>query len=94
MLFRSADPEYLGRVFGVMGMIGSGVMPLAMLLFGPLADVISIEWLLIVTGVLQVVLALGLSRNKSLVRAGEQLAPPAAPDLAGGCAAGQPECTD
>lgn len=46
-------------------------MPLAMLAFGPLADMIRIEWLLIGSGLLLAVLALGLTMNKSLIQAGE-----------------------
>ena len=70
MLQEKVETDYLGRVFGVMGMISSGVMPLAMLAFGPLADIIRIEWLLIVTGLLLAVLAGGLTLNKTLLRAG------------------------
>jgi len=41
--------HFLGRVFGVLGMISSSMMPLGMLVFGPIADGIRIEWLLIGT---------------------------------------------
>lgn len=41
-----SDPEYLGRVFGLVGVVMSLAMPLGMVLFGPLADVVSIESLL------------------------------------------------
>lgn len=71
LLQEKVDSNYLGRVFGVMGMIASGVMPVAMLAFGPLADAVSIEWLLVGTGVLLAVLALLLTRNKALTLAGE-----------------------
>jgi DHA3 family macrolide efflux protein-like MFS transporter len=71
LLQKKVDPDYLGRVFGVMGMIASGVMPTAMFIFGPLADQIRIEWLLIGSGVLLTLLASGLVSNKILVQAGE-----------------------
>lgn len=71
LLQEKVDSSYLGRVFGVMGMIASGVMPVAMLAFGPLADAVSIEWLLVVTGVMLAILALLLTRNKALLLAGE-----------------------
>ena len=58
-----------------MGMIASGVMPIAMLAFGPLADAVSIEWLLVGTGVMLAVLALLLTRNKALSLAGEPVQP-------------------
>ncbi len=65
------DSAFLGRVFGVLSMIFSVMMPLGMLLFGPLADIIAIEWLLIVTGALVFVLGFFLIGNKVLVAAGE-----------------------
>lgn len=71
MLQEKVEPDYQGRVFGVMGMIASGVMPSAMFIFGPLADRIRIEWLFIGSGVLLTILAGGLAMNKVLVQAGE-----------------------
>ena len=58
-------------------MISSSMMPIGMLIFGPLADVIAIEWLLILTGVLMLVLVILLAKNKSLLAAGEPKAPSA-----------------
>lgn len=43
-------PSYLGRVFSVLTMGNGAMMPLGMLLFGPLSDYLSIELLLIITG--------------------------------------------
>jgi DHA3 family macrolide efflux protein-like MFS transporter len=63
--------DYLGRVFGVMGMIGSSVMPMAMLLFGPIADAVEIEWLLIATGVMLLALSFMLIGSRNLVEAGK-----------------------
>ena len=71
LLQEKVESGYLGRVFGVMGMIGSGVMPVAMLAFGPLADAVSIEWLLIGSGLMLAILALILGKNKALLLAGE-----------------------
>ena len=45
-------PDMMGRVFSILQIIMSGAMPAAMLVFGPLADVISVECLLLITGVL------------------------------------------
>ncbi|PZN11053.1 MAG: MFS transporter [Bacillota bacterium] len=64
------DENYLGRVFGVFGMISTSMMPVGMLLFGPIADVVKIEWLLVGTGVLTLVLTLFLARNRVLLEAG------------------------
>ncbi len=51
------DAAYMGRVFSVFGMLGSVFSPLGMLVFGPLSDIINLNMVLIVSGV--VVAALG-----------------------------------
>jgi len=63
--------DYLGRVFGILGMISSIMMPLGMLVFGPLADMVIIEWLLIGTGLLLCIQGLFLLGNKPLLEAGK-----------------------
>nr|WP_036718530.1 MFS transporter [Paenibacillus sp. JCM 10914] len=73
LLQEKVDPNYLGRIFGVFGMISTSMMPLGMLIFGPLADVVQIEWLLIGTGVFMFILAIIFYRNKRLVEAGMPL---------------------
>jgi DHA3 family macrolide efflux protein-like MFS transporter len=42
-----------------------------MIFFGPVADIVPIEWLLIGSGLLIFALGLLISRNKSLVEAGQ-----------------------
>ena len=69
LLQEKVEEDYLGRVFGVMGMITTSMMPLGMLIFGPIADYIEIEWMLIGTGILLVVLAIMYGRNKTLLEA-------------------------
>lgn len=71
MLQQKVNPDYLGRVLSVMTMISSSLMPLGMLLFGPLADVIAIEWLLIATGIAMFVLSVLFLSNKPLLEAGQ-----------------------
>jgi len=68
------EGDYLGRVFGVMGMIATSMMPLGMLVFGPISDLVKIEWLLIGTGFLLIVQGLLLLRNKVLIAAGKPAA--------------------
>lgn len=46
------EPSIMGRVFSIVQIIASSSVPVAILLFGPLADVIPVEWILIVTGAL------------------------------------------
>ena len=47
-----SEPEMLGRVFSILQIISAGAMPVAILLFGPLADVVSVEVILQVSGLL------------------------------------------
>jgi DHA3 family macrolide efflux protein-like MFS transporter len=71
LLQEKIEEDYLGRVFGVMGMISTSMMPIGMLIFGPLADVIKIEWLLIGTGAFIMCLSLLLVKNHVLIEAGK-----------------------
>ncbi|MHB1394015.1 MAG: MFS transporter [Clostridia bacterium] len=71
LLQEKVEADFLGRVFGVMGMISSSMMPLGMLVFGPIADVIKIEWLLIGTGFLLFIQSFFLIGSKDLVEAGK-----------------------
>lgn len=71
LLQQKVEEAFLGRVFGVMGMIASSMMPLGMLVFGPVADFIKIEWLLIGTGLLLLIQGLFMLGNKVLIEAGK-----------------------
>lgn len=70
LIQEKVEESYLGRIFGVFGMISTSMMPIGMLIFGPIADVIKIEWLLIGTGIFVLILAVLLSRNKVMLEAG------------------------
>ena len=70
LIQQKVEPDFLGRVFGVLTTISSSVMPLAMLVYGPVADVVKIEWLLIVTGLLMLVQSFMMLRSKVLTEAG------------------------
>ncbi|MGN1074262.1 MAG: MFS transporter, partial [Eubacteriales bacterium] len=51
LIQETADTAMQGRVFGLMGALYSGFLPLGMLAFGPLADLFPLQWLMIGTGV-------------------------------------------
>lgn len=55
LLQETVEPERQGRVFGFVGIVMAVAMPLGMVVFGPLADVIRIELLLIAAGVVTIV---------------------------------------
>ncbi len=71
LLQTKIPPELMGRVFSVMMIINGLAMPLGMALFGPLGDVVRIEWLLIVTGILLIAGGFALYGRKELMKAGE-----------------------
>ena len=66
------EADYLGRVFSILTMISTSIMPLGMLLFGPLAEGVKIEWMLLATGALMAGLGLAALANRRLVEAGHR----------------------
>jgi len=60
----------MGRIFSVLAMINGLAMPVGIAVFGPLGDVVKIEILLIITGVLLVVSGFVLWQRKELMQAG------------------------
>lgn len=73
LLQQKVAEDFLGRVFGVFGMISSVMLPLGMLVFGPAADFIKIEWLLMGTGLLLLVQGLFILGNKVLLKEGKPI---------------------
>lgn len=71
LLQEKVQEDFLGRVFGVLTMISSSMMPLGMLIFGPVSDIIKIEWLLVGTGILMFVQSFFLISSKILIENGE-----------------------
>jgi len=84
LLQETVEPAYLGRSFGVLGMISSLAWPAGMIIFGPLADTMPIEWLLIGTGAGIFAMGFSLLASKTLVRAGH------APAVAGAASEAAP----
>lgn len=67
LLQSNADPAYMGRVFSLLQFVSQGVMPVALLCFGPLGDRMPIQYIVIICGIL---LALwGLWFNRAAHRA-------------------------
>jgi DHA3 family macrolide efflux protein-like MFS transporter len=71
LLQQKIEGDYLGRIFGVFTMISSAAMPLGMLVFGPVADIVQIEWLLIGTGILLFAESFFLLGSRELIEAGK-----------------------
>lgn len=67
LIQENVEETMLGRVFSIVQIIAAGAMPLAMLLFGPLADLVPIEGILVVTGALLAGLGVVFSKYKMMV---------------------------
>ena len=55
LLQQTVETEMQGRMFGLLGIVVALAMPLGMAVFGPLADVVTVEALLVAGGALTVV---------------------------------------
>ncbi len=70
ILQEQVDPAYMGRVTSIATMINSVAMPIGIALFGPLADLIEIEWLMIISGGLMLVFGFLYFINQPMMKAG------------------------
>lgn len=77
ILQEHVETDYLGRVYSVLAMIQTSVMPLAMLAFGPLGDLVKIEWLLLATGASMILAGLYALRSRGLMETGMEKPRPA-----------------
>jgi DHA3 family macrolide efflux protein-like MFS transporter len=68
LLQEMVSQDMQGRVFGVQQLIFNTIMPFGMLVFGPVADFITIEILLVLTGVLMAIPGLWIFFNRQLPR--------------------------
>ncbi len=57
LIQETVEEDMLGRVFSIVQIIITASMPLGMLLFGPLGDMVPIEWLLIASGSILVLIS-------------------------------------
>ena len=85
LLQETVEPDRQGRVFGFVGIVTALAMPLGMAIFGPMADVMPVEALLVAAGILTFVvmgLALVLPAGRRALSAAHQVSSsrsPAAP---------------
>ncbi len=57
-----------GRIFGLMSSMYAGFLPLGMAVFGPLADIMPLQWLMVASGLGLLGCALFVSRSKQMHR--------------------------
>jgi DHA3 family macrolide efflux protein-like MFS transporter len=70
LLQEKVAPEFLGRVMSVFTMIASLAMPVGIMFFGPLADVVDLNHIIIATGTAIVILGVFYLSNRTLRKAG------------------------
>ena len=57
LLQEKSEPAMHGRVFGLFSTMYAGFLPLGMLLFGPLADLVPLQWLMAGSGAALIAIA-------------------------------------
>lgn len=70
MLQEKVQIEMQGRIFSLLNAIFSGLMPLGMILFGVLADIVSINYLIIPAGAILLLIGIGIPMFKSFYKEG------------------------
>ena len=72
LIQEKVDPAYIGRVFSVFSLINTVSMPLGMIVFGPLADVINVSHIILVAGIMMGIIAIVPLFNKRLLKEGKK----------------------
>lgn len=57
MLQEKTDTSMQGRVFGLLGTMYAGFLPIGMAMFGPLADILPLQWIMVGSGIALIVIA-------------------------------------
>lgn len=68
MIQENANSPMQGRVFGLMGAMYSGFLPVGMAVFGPLADTFPLQWIMVGTGIVLAAVAIYLTMGRALFR--------------------------
>lgn len=66
ILQETVEADMYGRVFSLVNIIASGIMPLSMIAFGPLSDVVSIEMILMITSVIFMIIPILFFFDKTI----------------------------
>ncbi|MGN1350050.1 MAG: MFS transporter, partial [Anaerovoracaceae bacterium] len=66
LIQEKAEMSVQGRVFGLLGAMYSGFLPVGMAVFGPLADVIPLRWIMVGSGIGLMVLSLFISMDRKI----------------------------
>lgn len=67
LLQECTDASVRGRVFGMLGSMYSGFLPLGMAVFGPLSDLLLLQWIMTVSGIFLICTGLRVRVSRSSV---------------------------
>ena len=67
MLQEQTKPEMQGRIFGFFGAIYSAFLPIGMVVFGPLSDIVSMRYIMAFSGIALIVLGVVTKEKMKLV---------------------------
>ncbi len=70
LIQEKVDPSMMGRVFSLLNVMFTGFMPLGMAIFGPLADIVRIQVMVIGCAVLIILLSINLVLSRGFYREG------------------------
>jgi DHA3 family macrolide efflux protein-like MFS transporter len=71
LLQKRVEENMQGRIFSIYTMISSGMMPLGMLVMGPIADVWKLETILLITGIMVILQSFFMAINKKFILFGK-----------------------
>ena len=66
LIQEKADVSLQGRVFGLMGSMYAGFLPIGMAVFGPMADLVPLQWIMIDSGIARILLAAFVQMNRAM----------------------------
>ena len=66
LIQEKAETSMQGRVFGLLGAMYSGFLPVGMAIFGPMADGIPLQWIMVGSGIALIVLSIFVCTNKEM----------------------------
>ncbi len=67
LLQENTEVSKQGRIFGLLSSMYSGFLPIGMAVFGPLADVVPLQWIMVCSGVIIILIAIFTCFNRHLV---------------------------
>lgn len=66
LIQEKAETSMQGRVFGLLGAMYSGFLPVGMAIFGPMADGIPLQWIMVGSGIALIILSIFVCTNKEM----------------------------